>query len=129
MTGERYERGKEILDRINPEGIGRIINELKDIAPDMADFVIEFPYGDIYSRPGLDLKTRELVTISALVALGAIPQLRSHITGALNAGCARQEIVEVIIQMAVYAGFPAALNAMYAAKDVFKEIDEKEKKK
>lgn len=123
---DRYERGKGILSKINPEGLERINENLKDIAPDLARFVIEFPYGDVYSRPGLDLRTRELATVSALTALGNCPiQLKSHIHGALNAGCTRQEIVEVIIQMAVYAGFPAALNGMYAAREVFKERDEK----
>lgn len=126
MSNERYQRGKNILDRINPEGIKRVNESLQDIAPDLARYVVEFPYGDIYSRPGLDLKTREIATVSALTALGnCAPQLKSHINGALNAGCSRQEVLEVIIQMAVYAGFPAALNAVYAAKEVFNERDEK----
>lgn len=126
MDNERYERGKEILMRINPDGAERLVENLKDIAPDMARFVFEFPYGDVYSRKALDLKTREIVTVSALAALGnATPQLKSHIDAALNAGCTRQEITEIMIQMAVYAGFPAALNGIYAAKEVFSERDEK----
>lgn len=126
MSDERYRRGKDILEKYNPEGIARINESLKDIAPDMARYVVEFPYGDIYSHPGLDHKTREMVTVSALTALGnCAPQLKSHINGALNAGCTRQEVVEIIIQMAVYAGFPAALNGIYTAKEVFKERDEK----
>jgi 4-carboxymuconolactone decarboxylase len=126
MSDERYRRGKDILGRINPDGLERINENLKDIAPDMARFVVEFAYGDVYSRPGLDLKTRELATVSALTALGNCPlQLKSHINGALNAGWSRQEVVEVIMQMAVYAGFPAALNGLYTAKEVFNERDEK----
>jgi 4-carboxymuconolactone decarboxylase len=86
--------------------------------------VVEFPYGDIYSRSGLDLKYREIATVAALTALGnAQPQLQSHIEGALNVGCTREEIIEVIIQMAVYAGFPAAINGVTAAKEVFKKLD------
>jgi 4-carboxymuconolactone decarboxylase len=93
-----------------------VIERLKDIAPDLARYVIEFPFGDVYNRPGLDLKSREIATIAALTTLGnAISQLKVHINGALNVGVSRQEIIEIIIQMAVYAGFPAALNAMYAA--------------
>ncbi len=90
------------------------------IAPDLAKYTIEFPFGDIYQRPGLDLKSREIAIVAALTALGScLPQLNVHIHGALNVGCQPEEIVEVIIQMAVYAGFPAALNAMFVAKEVF----------
>jgi 4-carboxymuconolactone decarboxylase len=97
----------------------------KDIAPDFARLLIEFPFGDIYSRPGLDLKSREIAVVAALTALGhALPQLKVHIHGALNVGCTRQEVVEVIMQMAVYAGFPSALNGLFAAKEVFKERDD-----
>jgi len=97
---------------------------LQDIAPDFARYVIEFPFGDIYSRPGLDLKSREIAVVAALTALGnAAPQLKVHIHGALNVGCSRQEVVEIIMQMAVYAGFPAAVNGLFAAKEVFQERD------
>ena len=98
----------------------------KDIAPDLARYAIEFAFGDVYSRPGLDLKSREIATVSALAALGnAQPQLKVHIHGALNVGCTREEIIEVLIHLSVYAGFPAALNGIFAAKEVFKERDEK----
>jgi 4-carboxymuconolactone decarboxylase len=124
MSDERYRRGKELLDRLNPDNADRLAENLKDIAPDMARYVYEFAYGDIYSRRGLDPKSRELATVAALTALGNAPlQLKSHITGALNAGWSREEIVEAIMQMAVYAGFPAALNGLYAAKEVFAELD------
>jgi 4-carboxymuconolactone decarboxylase len=82
--------------------------------------VIEFPFGDIYCRPGLDLRAREIATIAALTALGnASPQLKVHIEAGLNVGLSREEITEVIMQMAVYAGFPAALNGLFAAKEIF----------
>jgi 4-carboxymuconolactone decarboxylase len=120
MTSERYQRGWDKLNEIDGEQGARVVASLQDIAPDFADYLIEFPFGDIYSRPGLDLKMRELAVVAALTALGnAAPQLKVHIHGALNVGCSRQEVVEVIMQMAVYAGFPAALNGLFAAKDVF----------
>jgi len=126
MNEDRYERGWTKLQEIDGEAGERVIESLKDIAPDLGRYTIEFPFGDVYSRPGLDLKSREIATVAALTALGnALPQLKVHIHGALNVGCARKEIIEVIIQMAVYAGFPAALNGMFAAKEVFKERDEK----
>ena len=90
--------------------------------PDLGRYAAEFAFGDIFSRPGLDLKTREMISVAALTALGtAGPQLRAHIAAALRVGCTQQEIVEIIIQMAVYAGFPAALNGMQAAREVFAE--------
>lgn len=126
MSDERYERGLKKLKEIDGRAGERVIESLRDIAPDLARYTIEFPFGDIYSRPGLDLKSREIATVAALTALGnAVPQLKVHINGALNVGCTRGEIIEVILQMAVYAGFPAALNGMFAAKDVFSERDEK----
>ncbi len=122
---DRYQRGWEKLKEVDGEAGERVIESLKDIAPDFARLVIEFPFGDIYSRPDLDLKSREIAVVAALTALGnAVPQLKVHIHGALNVGCTRQEVVEVIMQMAVYAGFPSALNGLFAAKEVFKERDD-----
>jgi 4-carboxymuconolactone decarboxylase len=122
MDDERYLRGWAKLREVDGEAGEKVIESLRDIAPDFARLIIEFPFGDIYSRPGLDLKARELAVVAALTAMGnAAPQLKVHIHGALNVGCTRQEIVEVMMQMAVYAGFPAALNGLFAAKEVFAE--------
>ena len=123
---ERYSKGLKNLEKIHPEASKALIENLKDIAPDLGRFVVEFPYGDVYERPGLDLKSREIATVAALTALGDTkPELKDHIKGALNVGCDRQELIEVIIQMAVYAGFPRAINGINIAKEVFKELDEK----
>ena len=118
----RFERGLRKLGEIDGEQGERIVAGLADIAPDFARYLIEFPFGDIYARPGLDLRTREIATVAALTAMGnALPQLKVHIHGALNVGCSRVEITEAIMQMAVFAGFPAALNGLAAAKAVFVE--------
>jgi 4-carboxymuconolactone decarboxylase len=123
---DRYQRGWEKLAEVDGHAGKQVIESLKGIAPDLAQYIIEFPFGDVYSRPGLDLKSREIATVAALTAIGnAQPQLKVHIHGALNVGCTREEVVEVIIQMAVYAGFPAALNGIFAAKEVFAERDVK----
>jgi len=124
MESDRYKRGWEKLMEIDGHAGKNVMESLKDIAPDLARYVIEFPFGDVYSRGVLTLKEREIATVAALAALGnARPQLMVHIHGALNVGCTRQEIVEIMIQMAVYAGFPAALNGVFAAKEVFTERD------
>ncbi|MDG4560890.1 MAG: carboxymuconolactone decarboxylase family protein [Candidatus Competibacter sp.] len=120
----RYSRGWERLREIDGQAGERVVASLADIAPDFAKYLIEFPFGDIYSRPQLDLKAREIGVVAALTALGnATPQLKVHIHGALNVGCTREEVVEIMMQMAVYAGFPAALNGLFVAKEVFAECD------
>lgn len=116
----RLERGRRALAEIDGNAGAAVIAALADIAPDFATYLFEFPFGDIYSRPGLALREREIATIAALAALGnAAPQLEVHIEAGLNVGLTRAEIVEVLMQMAVYAGFPAALNGLFAAKTAF----------
>ena len=118
----RYERGLAKLTEIYGEKGKLLLASLQDIAPDLGRYVVEFAFGDIHCRPGLDLKSREVATVAALTAMGtAGPQLRSHIHAALGAGCTEQEVVEIIMQMALYAGFPAALNGIQAAREVFQE--------
>lgn len=125
MESDRYKRGWEKLKEIDGHTGKKVIESLKDIAPDLARYTIEFPFGDVYSRGILSLKEREIATIAALAALGnAKPQLKVHIHGALNVGCTRKEVVEIMVQMAVYAGFPAALNGIFAAKEAFAGRDE-----
>ena len=119
---DRYKKGMEVLEITNKENIENLSNDLKDIAPDLARFVVEFPYSEIYTRKTVDLKTRELATIAALTAMGtAETQLKSHINAALNVDNAPEEIVEIIMQMSAYAGFPAAINGMMVAKEVFQK--------
>jgi len=98
---DRYQRGWEKLRETDEKAGDRIVENLKDIAPDFARYIIEFAFGDIFSRPGLDLKSREIAVVAALTALGnAAPQLKYHIDAALNVGCSRQEVIEIIMQMA-----------------------------
>ena len=118
----RYERGLAKLQEIYGERAQILIASLQDIAPDLGRYIVEFGFGDIHCRPGLNLKSREIATVAALTALGnAAPQLRAHIHAALNVGCSEQEVIEIIMQMALYAGFPAALNGIQAAREVFME--------
>ena len=123
MSNEsRYQRGLARLKEIDGEAGERVVESLSGIAPDFARYLVEFPFGDIYSRPGLDLKSREIAVVAALTALGnAAPQLKVHVHGALNVGVSCTEIVETMMQMAVYAGFPAALNGLAVAREVFEQ--------
>ncbi|NGF68214.1 carboxymuconolactone decarboxylase family protein [Citrobacter freundii] len=120
MESERFITGQKMLQQVDGKAGEAVVESLKDIAPDFARYLLEFPFGDIYARPGLDLRSREIATVAALTAMGnAAPQLKVHIGAALHVGLTQDEIVEVIMQMAVYAGFPAALNGLFAAKEVF----------
>ena len=118
----RYDRGLGSMRAIFGPEIDSALQGLAATSPDLARCLVEFPFGDIYPRPGLDVKTREMLTVAALTVLGyPQPELREHIRGALNVGCTRDEILEIILQMAVYAGFPAALEAVKTAASVFGE--------
>jgi 4-carboxymuconolactone decarboxylase len=99
-------------------------NRVAEVAPDFVRLAIGFAYGEVFSRPGLDLKFRELNAISAYAALGTMPvQLRVHVAAALHLGWSRAEIVEVLIQTALHAGIPAALNALSECHDLLVEQD------
>ncbi len=124
-NADRYKRGLEILQQVGGTDYDAPINALRDYAPALARFTVEFAYGDVMARPELNLRTRQLCTVAALAALGtASAQLRYHINGARNVGVSPEEIIEVTILTAVYAGFPAALNGVAAARDVFRQRGE-----
>lgn len=121
---DRFARGSELLERIHTGGGAALVASLSDLAPDLARYIVEFGFGDVYARPGLSLRDRQLATVAALAALGnAEPQLIAHIEGALAVGVTREEVVEVIIQMALYGGFPAAMKAVEAARTAFAAVD------
>ena len=113
-------RGNLALDVITGGTSAQVLANVAETSPDLAQWITDFAYGQVVSRPQLDLCTRELATVAALTALGNAPrQLTGHVNGALNAGCKPEAVVEVVTQMAVYAGFPAALNGIAVVKEVF----------
>lgn len=118
---DAYNRGLALLNELHGGHSGAaLIEALKSICPDFATMTIQFAFGQVITREGLDLKTRELTIIASCVTLGhAIPQLKAHVEAALKVGATQQEIVEVIMQTALYAGFPAVSNAFLAIKDIF----------
>ncbi|UZW13479.1 carboxymuconolactone decarboxylase family protein [Clostridium pasteurianum] len=118
----RYEKGVNKLKEVDGKGGDEVVESLKDIAPDLGKYIIEFAFGDIYTRPALDLKQRELITLSSLTTLGGCEkQLKVHINGALNVGISKEEIIEVFLQCIPYVGFPRVLNAVFVVKEVFNE--------
>jgi len=130
MTNQRYRKGlQEMRKHLGPEA-DAYIEKLREISPEFAKVNVEFPFGELYTRDILDDKTRELATVAALTVLGhALPELKVHVTGALNCGADRKEIVEIVTQMIAYCGFPAATNALLTVKEAFAEIDAARAKK
>jgi 4-carboxymuconolactone decarboxylase len=122
MDTNRHDLGTEVLKRIGGANYDAPLVALAEIAPDLARFTVEFAYADVLARDQLDLPTRQIATIAALAAMGnAAPQLQYHIEGALYVGCEPGSIVETLILTTIYAGFPAALNGIRAARETFEK--------
>ncbi|MFB7251273.1 carboxymuconolactone decarboxylase family protein [Microbacterium sp. NPDC056234] len=119
---QRFARGKDVLDAVDGAAGANVIDALAEVSPELAHQVVAWGFGEIYSRPGLEPRDRQLVTLGMLTALGgAEPQLEVHINASLNVGLTPQQIVEAFVHSAVYCGFPRALNATFTAKKVFAE--------
>lgn len=127
MDNERYERGLKRLAEVDGDAGEKVVADLASFVPDFARLLVEFPFGDIYNRPGLDLRSREIATVAMLAALGGCErQLAVHVNAALNVGLSREEVIETLMQVSVYAGFPRALNGISVARQVFAERNEKD---
>ena len=122
VPDDRYARGAQMLGRLDPAAPQRVVDAYAKLSPDFGRYVIEYPFGDIYARPGLDTRTRLLAAIAALTAVGdaGVP-LGHHVRYALNAGCTREQIVETIVQTSVYAGFPRAVAGLAVAEEAFEQ--------
>lgn len=115
---DRFERGMDIFRSLNPAAVEVLQKNLGEIAPDLMRYVAEFPFGDLYARQALIPAIRQTVTLTTLACGGHTAQLKIHIQIALNMGMSRDELVEIFMQMAPYAGFPVAINAVMALKEV-----------
>ena len=126
MSEDLYQKGIKKIQELtssdddNPTGFMDIGEGFKDIAPDLSKYVVEFAFGGIYSRSGLDNKQKVLTTITALVAQGK-PQIAMHIKTGLTVGLKPEEIVGCIMHLIPYTGFPSVLNALKVAQEVFAE--------
>ncbi|WP_406192671.1 carboxymuconolactone decarboxylase family protein [Kitasatospora sp. NBC_01560] len=117
---DRYDRGIELLTRIDGEAGQRVVDSLADVSPELGHQIVAWGFGEIYRRPEISPRDRQLVTLGMLTALGGCePQLDVHINAALNVGLTPGEIVETLLHAAAYCGFPKALNATFVAKKVF----------
>ena len=122
MENIRFIQGMEQLKAIDGKGGENVIKSLEDIAPDLGKFIIEFAFGDIYTRQELTTEEREMITLSSLLTAGGCePQLEVHINGALNVGISPKKVIETLLQCIPYTGFPKVLNAIFTAKKVFTE--------
>ena len=122
MENTRFIQGMEQLKAIDGKGGENVIKSLEDIAPDLGKFIVEFAFGDIYTREGLTTEEREMITLSSLLTAGGCePQLEVHINGALNVGISPEKVIETFLQCIPYTGFPKVLNAVFVAKRVFAE--------
>jgi 4-carboxymuconolactone decarboxylase len=121
---ERLERGKQI--RAAVLGSAHVARTAKNRTPfnaEFQDFLMEYAWGSIWSRPGLDPKTRSQITIAMLVAMGRLEELKLHIRATANTGVSRDEVKEIMMHAAIYAGVPAAFGAFQAAAQIFADMD------
>jgi 4-carboxymuconolactone decarboxylase len=124
-----YQRGMAQLRKQLGPMADDYIRNIKAMAPEFAWVNVTFPFGELYPRQVIDLKTRELCTVAALTVQGfALPELKLHVQAALRAGASRGEVAEIITQMIAYCGFPAATNALMTMKEAFDAFDAAAKK-
>lgn len=119
MTKEYNSKGVDLMNHMDPNAIADLERDLKDFAPDLVKYAIDFAYGEVIPRPGLDLRSKEIATIAALTTLGhPRPELKTHIKKALHIGITVEELKELMIHLMIYTGFPTAINGMTALKEV-----------
>ena len=122
---DRLARGIAVLDGFEAGASDRVLANYADLAPHFGRYVVEYPFGEIYARQEqLDARTRLLAAVAALTAVGDSEYaLKAHIRYALGAGCTQEEVVEVIVQTNIYAGFPRSVRALEAAREVFADAE------
>lgn len=124
MNKNRYEKGLEVRKAVlGSEYVEKSIRSADEFTRPMQELVTEYCWGEIWTRPGLDRRTRSFLNLGMLTALNRPHEIRLHIRGALNNGITREELMEVFLQSAIYCGVPAALDSMKVAREVFAEID------
>lgn len=124
MSGDRYEAGLAMRRRVLGDAhVDRSMSPADPLTAEMQRLVVEVGWGTVWTRPGLSLRDRSLANIGMLAALGRTEELRAHTLGALRNGITREELLELVVQSAIYCGFPAALDAMRAVRQALAEAD------
>ncbi len=124
MPDEQYERGMKVRRAVlGEEHVGRAQANTTEFTRDFQEFITRYAWGEVWTRPGLERKVRSMLVIAITAALGRTDELRLHVRGARNTGVTREEVREVLMQVAVYAGVPAANTAFANAAAVYREID------
>jgi 4-carboxymuconolactone decarboxylase len=124
MDKKRYEEGLAVRRAVlGSEHVDNSLRSADDFTRPMQELVTEYCWGEIWTRPGLDRRTRSFINLAMLTALNRPHEIRLHVRGALNNGLTKEELMEVFMQCAIYCGVPAAFDAMRVAKEVFAEIE------
>ena len=124
MTSELFEKGLQIRREVlGAEHVDASLSKADDFNRPLQELVTEYCWGAVWGRPGLDRKTRSLINLAMLTALNRPHEVKLHVRGALRNGCSRSDIMEVLLQAAIYCGVPAAIDSSRAAKEAFKEAD------
>jgi len=124
MTRERFEKGLQVRREVlGAEYVEASMSTADDFSRPLQELVTEYCWGAVWARPGLDRKTRSLLNLAMLTALNRPHEVKLHVKGALNNGCSKNEIMEVLLQTAIYCGVPAAMHSFRLAKEIFQEVE------
>jgi 4-carboxymuconolactone decarboxylase len=126
MTSELFEKGLKVRREVlGAEYVDASMSQADDFSRPLQELVTEYCWGNVWSRPGLDRKTRSLLNLAMLTALNRPHEVKLHVRGALNNGCSKNDIMEVLLQTAIYCGVPAAMDSLRGAKEIFQEVESK----
>jgi 4-carboxymuconolactone decarboxylase len=129
MTSELFEKGLKVRREVlGAEYVDASISQADDFSRPLQELVTEYCWGNVWSRPGLDRKTRSLLNLAMLTALNRPHEVKLHVRGALNNGCSKNDIMEVLLQTAIYCGVPAAMDSLRGAKEIFQEVESKQER-
>ncbi|MFZ7126448.1 MAG: 4-carboxymuconolactone decarboxylase [Desulfobacterales bacterium] len=128
MPSELFQKGLEVRREVlGTEYVDAAISQADDFSRPLQELVTEYCWGAVWTRPGLDRKTRSMINLAMLTALNRPHEVKIHLKGALNNGCSKEEIMEVLLQTAIYCGVPAAVDSFRLAREVFREVEAEEK--